>query len=465
MKPALAWAKQHWLIVLFVAIVVISLPAGWWFSRDWNAKIKERQEKAARGELTKVDGSKVTYSLPALEPGTQPVSFTTEPNDNLTAWFKQKKDELLAQAREVVRRAEDFNRGAGPEAAALGRREHRPLVDGVFPAVRGGDSARAMFDFEDALLGKRGRPDPYVALITRAQAGESADPVRLADVLADLEVRETQKIKGTIPRELTLEEREKVAQTLLERRLAEYQTRAQEISFYASPSIFPAAGPSGTSQSFRPTEGDLNILSRGGDDIRLAFFFIYQWDLWFADDLLTAARLANTGADGRPTGVERSVVKRLERIAIAKPDGTYSGSGGERDVDPLTGQPATLQPASPGLVPVDPRVSYSGRVSLNGNKVYDVRRATVTAIVSSARLPEFLAAIERTNFMTVTDVDATPVSVYDDLRDGYYYGPEHVVRATIEVESVWLRSWTAPLMPRDLKERLGIEEPPATQPG
>jgi hypothetical protein len=49
--------------------------------------------------------------------------------------------------------------------------------------------------------------------------------------------------------------------------------------------------------------------------------------------------------------------------------------------------------------------------------------------------------------------------VKGDLERGYYYGPEHVVRATITIESVWLRNWVGPLMPASVKRSLGVPEP------
>ena len=59
--------------------------------------------------------------------------------------------------------------------------------------------------------------------------------------------------------------------------------------------------------------------------------------------------------------------------------------------------------------------------------------------------------------MTVTDVDLQEVDIWEELRQGYYYGTEHVVRATISVETVWLRSWVTPIMPDPVKQTLGIQ--------
>ena len=114
--------------------------------------------------------------------------------------------------------------------------------------------------------------------------------------------------------------------------------------------------------------------------------------------------------------------------------------------------------ATPGtLAPRDFSRSISGRLAPNG--VYDVRPVTMTVVVSSAKLSDFLSAIERTNFMTVTDMDLEEVKVWDDLQKGYYYGPDHVVRATLTIETVWLRSWMSKYMPATFKTKLGIVDP------
>lgn len=465
MNGAIMWVKKNLMIVIFSVIIVVVLPTGFVMSRSWGEQVRSKQEKAANAELNKVTSASVEYTLPQFEPGVQGVSLRTEPNDVLTAWFREKRAVLNEQAADIVRRGSDFNRGAGPEATALGRREHVPLIEGIFPAFApGSDPSQRLFEFEDALLGKRGRPDPFRAMLVRARADGPVDPIRLAETLRDMETRETEKIRGAISRELTQDERAKLSRSLLERRLGEYRTRAGEISFYATPEIFPTGTGATTG---RPTESELNQLSREGEAKRVLWFFVYQWDLWTCEDLLDAVLVANRGGDA--TGVEGSVVKRIEKIELRRPEGLFGsapivGDASRANLDPLTGEIMAPTASVAGMVPTDPNVSITGRAGASWNPMYDVRRATMTAVVSSARLPEFVAAIHRTNFMTVTDLDATPVDVYEELREGYYYGAEHVVRVKIEIESVWLRTWMTPVMPQIVKELMGIK-PPATDEG
>ena len=78
----------------------------------------------------------------------------------------------------------------------------------------------------------------------------------------------------------------------------------------------------------------------------------------------------------------------------------------------------------------------------------------MTMVVASSKLPTLVDAISATNFMTVIGLDFSEVEPWADLERGFYYGPEHVVKATIDVETIWLRSWTEPQMPQVVKDAL-----------
>jgi hypothetical protein len=170
-------------------------------------------------------------------------------------------------------------------------------------------------------------------------------------------------------------------------------------------------------------------------------------------------RVANTTESGKLTNVDKSVVKRIVSIELEAPDGLEESEEADRGRQ-NSGVAATAPvAAAPGMAPSDPFRSISARLGGPGNSYYDIRRAKMTVIVSSSRLQEFLEAIPRTNFMTVVDLDLSDVNAWDDLKKGFYYGPEHVVRATVGIETVWLRSWMSNYMPSRLKSALKIPEP------
>ncbi|MDX2115445.1 MAG: hypothetical protein SFZ24_07465 [Planctomycetota bacterium] len=485
MKNVLAWIKANPLIVVFVLLVVIMLPAAYVTSSWWGTKIRTEQAARANKELTAVKSATVDYALPSFEPGVQPVTFKAEPNSRITDWFRQNRETLAQQAGEIVRRAVDFNKGVGEDARQVLRSEHRPLVDGLFgpdilaaatEAARQAKGAEAfdalepqakaalvatafaelvkprIYEMEDKLLAKRGNPDPYRRLLDGLNAGEPADAVRLAQTITDLEAREREKI--TLGRrDLTAEEGEKLRAALKERRLGEYQSRAREISLYASKSVLPTDTRTGVSIATDP----LNAR-----ELNPTYMFLYQWDLWTFSDMFAGVRLANAGPDGRLRKVADAPVKRIMSVGLQPLEGLFSGT--QDDINQQVFGSTEPTAAIPGMVPLDPRVSVTGRATGTWNKVFDVRRGTLTLIVSSARLGDVLRAIERANFITVTDLDIAPVDVWDDLRDGYYYGEEHVVQATIGLELVYLREWLAPYFPAEVRALLQIEDPATTQP-
>ncbi|GJQ29126.1 MAG: hypothetical protein HBSAPP03_10100 [Phycisphaerae bacterium] len=474
MKGVLAWIKSNVLIVVFLAVIVLVLPASYVVSRQWGASIRKEHAAKVGAEMTKVSAAKVDYVLPSYDPRVPTVTHKAEPNPKLTEWFRKERENLSAQAATIVRSAVDFNRGVGPDAAAVFRREHRPLVDRLFgddaaeplaAELRAamGDSWTAMapedrvkavrtrekelekpklYEMEDKLLGKSGNPNPYQRLLDGIRAGGRADPVRLAQVIRDMQTRETEKITAG-KRKLTPAEEETLRKALVDRRLGEYQARAREVSVYASMDIFSKNNTDGQAIAF----GSLDA-----KELDPTYLFMYQWDLWVMGDVLAGVRLANTGPDGRPMNVDQAVVKRIVSIKVKTPESLYdTGEGFAAPIEPT----AAVQ----GMIPLDPQVSITGRSGGSWNKLYDVRRATLKVIVASDRVSELVSAMERANFMSVTGLNLKSVDSWAELRDGYYHGPDNLVEATLDVETVWLRDWIARYYPTTLRSILKFPDP------
>lgn len=500
MKNALDWIKSNLLVVIFSVVTLLVLPLSYFFSMKMRVDGLEERKKQAAAAYDAASRLEVSYSLPAKDAAGNPIEVKGPPNTRLTEWFAERRKAIAQSIGGLSTVADNFNRGIGADAAAVGRSEFKPLVEGLFPSVsaaierkaliaRGkavvdampgeqraeelkamsledlqlakgkeefdkldekakADAAKAIADqardleqeklaqMEDALLGKRGRPNPYEALLAAAGAGSPADVVRVADALRDMNAREMEKITAG-KRALTNEEQAALSKQLAERRLAEYQAAAKGFSFYASLDSLPR-------------DRNARSIPRGRivpDQLTTVDTFLHQWDFWVLQDIMAAARLANT-VDGRTLDVERSVVKRIESIALADPEGLFSS--GEESGDGMQAAAAPATETAPGAVPLDFNRSMTGRVNAPANSLYDVRRVTLTAVVASARLSEFLDAVTRVNLMTVTRMDVQSVEVWQDLKEGYYYGNDHVVRVTLEIESLWLRSWMTAFMPPDI---------------
>jgi hypothetical protein len=449
-KPILDWIKTNWVIVTLTVVMVAVLPTAWFVSAKWNGGLRDRQQKLATADLTKLQGlQKVTYTLPPAVPGEKGLELATAPNDEVTKFFRERLKEHKAQTEAVVALAEKVN-----NTDALTGKERVTAVDGILPKARG-DQADKVREFIHAIaiLGDTKNPSVYETMLAAINAGGPPDAYTMAVELTDLRAREIEKLTATSGKtDLTLEERTAVRERLAARRQAEYLRRAQQISVYATPAIFPAQSTEFTISPFAPRTADLP------NRPALAVVFAIQSDVWAVSDLLAAVKLANTGPDGRLTPVEQSVVKRIESITLDRNrlfelvQASQSGMGAEPAAAPAAA-------VTPGVVALDFRRSITGRFNSFNNQLYDVRNADMTVVVSSERLPQLFNAIRKTNMMEVIGCKLTEVDPEVDLADGYAYGPEHVVRAQLTIETVWLRSWTSKFMPDQYREILSVQTP------
>ncbi|MFK7788783.1 MAG: hypothetical protein AB8C95_04715 [Phycisphaeraceae bacterium] len=101
-------------------------------------------------------------------------------------------------------------------------------------------------------------------------------------------------------------------------------------------------------------------------------------------------------------------------------------------------------------------ITPTGRIS---NSVFDVRHTQLVIDIEATELPAFLESLRQTNFMTVIKSEITDLDEYELLKEGYVYGHNDVVRASLVIESLWFRNWTEEFMPKIVKEKLLIIQP------
>lgn len=435
MSNAVSWIKGHLAVVSCSVVILVAVPVAWYFSSNWNKQIRQKQENAAKDKYNAVESaSRVTYRLPRLSADEPAVEVTSAPNSTLTEWFKTHREKIIAQAQGIVREAERMN-----------RRSHAPLVEGLFPDAAGQAAQVKALELAEKIVYTGAPTSAYPMLLQKIGAGTPPEPSSVATIVADERAKMEEQITAGTRRDLTPDERDRVSKALVERRLAEYRARAADISIYATMDVFPAGGRGLGSDVPRVMPAQPPALDE---------CFMWQFDYWVVSDVLDAIALANTDPDGRPSPVDRSVAKRLERIETSD---QWVMAFAARGSDSMGESVGTVDSGSPDAL-IEPKFSRSitGRWSGPGNAVYDVRNVAVTLVASSARLPELMDAFARTNFMTVTDLDLSEVDVWADLEQGYFYGSEHVIRAKFIVETIWLRSWTQPLMPARVRGYLGI---------
>ncbi len=435
MKNILAWMKGHVAVVALSAVVLLTLPTAFAVSSVLNGSLRKGREAEVNKDHGDLVSAKVTYHIPAVKPGEASIPFPWDaPNETITKWFKEQRETRSAQVAEVVKLATEINRAG-----------HEVLLAGLFPAPPSDDPVGARLDFVELLTGKGDMPSVYQRLFDDIHAGGPADPVALKEELKELEQRDDARLEAEVgKRERTPEEKAELDKKLLGQRLGRYQRRSSEISVYATMECLPPH-PELPRKPFNDPQDVWQC-------------FEWQWDYWVVADILKAVGAANTDASGQWTPVEDSAVKRVEKIRVQRlPLGDKSAA---RDDWAPTG-------LGTAKAPLDDHYSITGRRTSKHNSMYDVRDVTLEVVVDSARARDLINAISRTNFMTVVGCELREMDPWQDLNRGYDYGSDHVMKAKLKIETVWLRSWTEPLMPEDIKADLGIaatEAPAAAAP-
>lgn len=442
MKGILGWIKSHLIMVVSTVVIVVSIPLGWMFSTKWNADIREKQEQRVSQAYNKVKNAKVTYVIPSLLPGEQAVSETRAPNRVVTEFYEQQRKEREAQAAEVVTTVIAFNKNG-----------HTLLAPELLPVPSNRQQeTRLKYEFLDRMAGDpvTGATTIYKDLLRSIGAGEAPDPVKLATTIQDLQTREMERmIAESGAGSISPEEQEQLRELLADRRLAEAQRRARDISVFMTMAAFD-------SQAFGPTSAQIPPVDQRARPATvapsLAEAFGWNFDYWVVSDLLRAVDKANTDAGGTRANVENALVKRVERIGVEALPLTTEEAAQEFDSFGQAIETETFEASSEGT---DPSVSVTGRKS---NAEYDVIKARMTLVVDAERLPRLFKAFSETNLITVLDMDVREVDLWADLRQGYYYGKAPVVRVDLELETVWHRDWTVPMMPQSVKSALGVVE-------
>jgi len=439
-KPVLQWIKSNPIIVVCCVVILASIPVAYVISSGMTEKLKADQQKTFDDSKRKLGTQlNVTYEVPAFGPFEQRLSHNALPNEQYQQWASR----LIQARRDAASRVAE-------QVVAFNRRDHAPLEEGLFPAPVGDVDQRVKpRNFLSKLIGSGGTPSAYTTLLAKARPVQPPTIQEQYDAVIfqrDQFIRQRIELRG--PGELTEAEQTQLRELLTTTRLARSQRRAESGSVYAPPTLLLEAA---RRQAFGlpaapPAQGAWDPVQRFAD----------QFDYWTLSELVNAIAGIN---EGRP--IPDAPIKRLVAVELEMWPGRGVVAGrspqdrqpGEDDFDR---GPATI-PEVNGIAGVDPRVSrtISGRVS---NPWYEVRHVKVGMIVSSRRLPVVLERFSEQNFISVLDVDVEQIDPWEHAREGYVYGPEHVVRADVRLEIVFLRSWMVQYMPREVRQRLGIQD-------
>ncbi len=444
MRVVLNWVRTNVYTVICAAVMIAAPAVLWVFSGRMNAAVKQEVQKRTgkMGELLKFETTPISLESPV--PGNEPVSAKIAVNRRFLERYQEVVGDLRADAQRIRE-----------EVLSINRKGRGVLNDELFPSPPEAQRETLPKGMYRQLIAA------YTQLLADVHAGSPPSAEQMAEYLGQTRERYlTTEVRKRSSDSLTPEEQHELTEQLTKARLSYCADAARSIGYYATLADLDV-----------PSESQRPMTAQGQGLIDM---FSWQWEFWVKEDVLRALYQANQAL---PSVVE-APVKRVISLGMLSapaaavaagegdsesggPSGGFSsaGGGGRRG----GGEPREQMPAAAAdpaqEVPPDYTISFTGR---HTNPLFDVVYVRADLIVDSARIPEVFDALALQNFMTVVNAQVESVDQFADLKAGYFYGTP-VSRLTLDIETVWLREWTSPFMPVELKQALGIPVPPAPE--
>lgn len=423
-------------LVIVGGLVLIAAPVAAYIVADGMNGTLASDAAARAGKLNDLKAigpAEVSFSLPGQDPFSEQDVVI---NQKVIDQYKQRLDSVSKQSVATRELAVKHN-----------RKDREPFVG---MRLAKGDPALK----ELPLMVFDRLEKEYASLLSTMGAGT---PYSEADMVSELSRRRSQIIDAEFGAktegELTPEERSSLGTKLADERLARYCEHARQFSFYADASSIGAPDASRRTTKLKPID-----------------LFLMQWNFWVAEDVLSALKAANGEKDVLQGPVKRilslSSTLQAPAAAAAPADGAAAGDGAEPPPAPVddgsgavpgadaavaaapTGEPINPDAALPAA---DYSKSFTGRTT---NQLFDIITCEVRLIVQTSAIPQVIDELAKRNFITVTDVKLRPVDSFAAAEEGFIYGAAPVSAVSLKLETIWLREWTGPFMPDDLRSRL-----------
>ncbi len=422
-RKVAVWIKANALVVVLGVVSISAAVGAVIFSGD--IQVENEEAAAAIGakfeEMARLERTPVSI----LIPGNEVVTGNVAVNRKLVELVKDRMADGVPVGNGVSASALTHNRGV-----------HAPIMS-LRLAASDSKFKQVHLDMYDKLK------ESYAALVKECRG---VLPPSEEDVMIELQRSKLRFIEAelnqTIDVKLTTEQQTKLVADLSARRLKAYKSVADDQGIYVDEAVLGAP-------------------SAALDKPNLSKLWDLQWKFWIAEDIVRACVALNNGASISVGPVKRiAALRPLGRLAA----GTTTAEGGEGEVasDASAGDGSALGSAlGSGARPIDPNAMVSMadyQLSTRGwasNQLYDVYRTRVTLIVETAKIPAVVNALAKQNFIAITDAKIARVDLFEAIRDGYYYGENPVSKVTLTLESVWLRQWTGPLMPDEVRATFG----------
>jgi hypothetical protein len=443
MNVFLSWIKTNVYTVIFLAVMIAAPAALWVVSGRMNASVRaDLQTRTGKiSELDRLEKTKVELRVPG--PDNPHVSATIPVNRRFLERYQEVVNKISEDAEQIRARVVDMN-----------RQDRGVLLEQLFPDPPSYLRETLPEEMFRNLMGA------YEQLLTDCEAGA---PPSIEDLLDDINAARERYMTQSLMRaagDLDEDEQTWLTEQLTKTRLSIYAETADSIKLYAT-----LADLNVPHESEKPPSAE-------GEDNTL--MFDWQWQYWIKQDILKGLYAANESYGS----VVDAPVKRLVNLVVldgpvpqgssgATAAGQSRGGASSGGFGPAGGsgrRSSGRKPAAPKgptggaadpsrEVPLDYGVSFTGRAD---NPLYDVRDVRLEIVVDSARIPEVFDALARQNFMTVINAQVDAMDLFAAIKDGYFYGTAPVSLLTLDIETIWLREWTAQYMPAELKQALGI---------
>jgi hypothetical protein len=444
MKGVWTWIKTNPISVASIAVVILSLSFLAWVhvqGRSLSQRMSESQSLLRQmNQLTNR-----TVEIPPEQPDAPADSFSITINRVAIDQLKQLHRRMNEEYEQIFSLAVGVNQSV-----------HQPMVEGLFPEPANFEApflARAAYlqAFRE-LVDNYGEEEQRNPALPRLNAGEPVTSAEVQDAVSRVEQDFTQSA-GLRGASLTPEDQRLLFREKRAKALEVLHERARAIHLYADTDPDSANFPFQILPWARTQDRPLDHQLWEG-----------QLELWIQQDIARAIALTNNVNDPSASVID-APVKRLIRVNVLPGYVGLHTRGGLWN-DSVTISPTGLYPAPVGgqTGQADRRladnfyVAPTGRVS---NALYDVRHVRLVAHVDYARLPVFFNNLSRTNFMSVLKVEIIrDIDEYQKLQSGFLYGSDSVVEVDMIIETIWLRQWTAAMMPKLTRQYVGID--PAT---
>ncbi len=433
MKNAAIWLKAHLLLVVLTSVSLGALGGGIYFSMEFMDSLRSdaAQYGGKIGEFKRLESTPVTIQIP----GNAPLTQAAVVNRKLVDAVKSRMGSGITDTAEVRGTAVRHNKGVHKQLVNLRLDPKNPKRQEVH------------LDMVAALN------KAYSDLLSR-EIGAGAPPSE-EDVTIKLQRRQVRFMQSDLKKApdatLTDTERKQLTENLTAYRIALYAEAADAARMFVDGE-------------------DVGMFAEGFDPAPLKLNIARLWNLqfrfWVVEDILLACKAVNTESSLMKNPIKRVLsIQSLgavvaaggaaEPTAPADDSAGDDSSGGSGD-----GSGDDVSAAVPSGIPIDPAqevslASYGASVKgWATNQLYDVMRTKVRMVAETSKIPQIADALAKQNFIVITDVEIHPTDAYTGLSEGCFYGEEPVSSVTWTLESAWLREWTGPLMPDEIRKEL-----------